>query len=75
MTVFLIITQAEIPSVWKVSNSSTGGNMSARALLLIEPTNEMTRSSSGIRIASTPAKTEKRSYCTDDKMISGHCWG
>lgn len=30
--------------------------MSASALLLIEPTNEMTRSSSGIRIANAPAE-------------------
>lgn len=50
--------------------------MSARALLLIEPTNEMTRSSSGIRIASTPAERKTRARMlfsnTDDRMISGH---
>lgn len=51
--------------------------MSASALLLIEPTNEMTRSSSGIRIANAPAEKINRARKlfshTDENMICGHC--
>ena len=54
MITFFVITNGESPSVWKVSISSNGGKISARKLLLTEPTNEITRSSSGISTASQP---------------------
>lgn len=48
--------------------------MSARALLLIEPTNEMTRSSSGIRIANAPAgKNMRAGRLFSHTNDSGHC--
>ncbi|CAL8332436.1 unnamed protein product [Gadus morhua 'NCC'] len=43
MITFFVITNGESPSVWKVSISSNGGKISARKLLLTEPTNEITR--------------------------------
>ena len=54
MITFFVITNGESPSVWKVSISSNGGKISARKLLLTEPTNEITRSSSGISTARQP---------------------
>ncbi len=60
MPMSLTISHSFMSSLWKVMIWSRGGMMRARALLLTEPTREITRSSSGINTARAPAVRQQR---------------